>query len=52
MELRITTLIENQGDDKKSLLYEHGFSLYIEFDQKKFLFDTNITGIPIGNQTF
>ncbi|MGI6499606.1 MAG: MBL fold metallo-hydrolase [Anaerostipes sp.] len=49
MELRITTLIENQGDDKKSLLYEHGFSLYIEFDQKKFLFDTGQTGSFLEN---
>jgi len=40
MELKITTLIENMPDDAGELLYEHGFSLYIEFQGKKLLFDT------------
>lgn len=39
MELKITTLIENNLDDDGHLLCEHGLSLYIEADGKKILFD-------------
>lgn len=49
MELRITTLIENEGDEKGELAFEHGLSLLIEFDGKKLLFDTGQTGAFLEN---
>ena len=49
MELKITTLIENNIDNNKKLKYEHGLSLYIEIDNKKILFDTGQTGDFIEN---
>ena len=49
MELKITTLIENMPDDAGQLLYEHGFSLYIEFQGKKILFDTGQSGAFLKN---
>ncbi len=49
MELKITTLIENNSDDLGQLLYEHGLSLYIEADGKNILFDTGESGDFIKN---
>lgn len=49
MELKITTLIENNSDDKCQLLFEHGLSLYIEAKGKKILFDTGESGNFIKN---
>lgn len=49
MELKITTLIENNLDDDGHLLCEHGLSLYIEADGKKILFDTGESGDFIQN---
>jgi len=49
MELKITTLIENNPDDKGQLLHEHGLSLYIETDGKNILFDTGESGDFIKN---
>ena len=49
MELKITTLIENNPGTDKRLVYEHGLSLYIEFDNKKILFDTGQTGMFLRN---
>mgnify|MGYP001199820156 FL=1 len=49
MKLRITTLIENNPDDKKRLINEHGLSLYIEVDGINILFDTGQTGDFIRN---
>ena len=49
MELRITTLIENNPDDKKDLFFEHGLSLLIEADGKRILFDTGQSGDFIKN---
>lgn len=49
MELKITTLIENQCDDNGKLLFEHGLSLYIETDGKKILFDTGQSGDFLKN---
>lgn len=49
MELRITTLIENNPDDKKDLCFEHGLSLLIEADGKHILFDTGQSGDFIKN---
>lgn len=40
MELKITTLIENNPDDKGALFFEHGLSLYIEMNGINILFDT------------
>lgn len=49
MELQITTLIENHGDDNGELLFEHGLSLYIETYGKKILFDTGQSGDFLKN---
>ncbi|MCE5219803.1 MAG: hypothetical protein LLF98_00675 [Clostridium sp.] len=49
MSLKITTLIENNSDENKSLLSEHGLSLYIETDEIKILFDTGQSGDFIKN---
>ena len=52
MELRITTLMEDIQDEQKQLVFEHGLSLYIEFDGKTILFDTGQTGAFIKNASF
>lgn len=44
MELRITTLIENNPDDKGRLFHEHGLSLFVEVGELKILFDTGKSG--------
>ena len=44
MSLKITTLIENMPDKKEQLAFEHGFSVWIELDNRKILFDTGQTG--------
>lgn len=49
MELKITTLIENNLDNLGQLRYEHGLSLYIETGGKKILFDTGKSGDFIKN---
>lgn len=49
MELKITTLIENMPGADARLKFEHGLSLYIEFDGRKILFDTGQTGDYIEN---
>lgn len=49
MELKITTLIENMPGEDARLKFEHGLSLYIEFDGRKILFDTGQTGDYIEN---
>lgn len=49
MDLKITTLIENNPDDQKKLYFEHGFSLLIETDGKQILFDTGQSGDFIKN---
>ena len=49
MDLRITTLIENNPGDKKELCFEHGLSLLIEADGKRILFDTGQSGNFIKN---
>lgn len=47
--IRITTLIENNQDDSRSLYYEHGLSLLIEAYGKRILFDTGQSGDFIQN---
>ena len=49
MNLRITTLIENNSDKNNILCSEHGLSLYIEANGKKILFDTGQSGDFIKN---
>lgn len=49
MKLRITTIIENNPDEKQQLYYEHGLSLLIEADEKRILFDTGQSGNFIKN---
>ena len=49
MSLKITTLIENMPDKEDKLAFEHGFSAWVELDDKKILFDTGQTGAFAGN---
>lgn len=49
MSVKITTLIENKQDKNGILINEHGLSLYIEFEDKKILFDTGKSGDFIDN---
>ena len=49
MGLTITTLIENNPDNKGQLLYEHGVSFLIETDGKRILFDTGQSGDFVQN---
>lgn len=49
MSLKITTLIENLPDVAGKLQFEHGFSVFIEADGKRFLFDTGQSGVFIKN---
>jgi len=49
MKIKITTLIENMPDNEKRLAFEHGFSVYIECEGKKILFDTGQTGDFVKN---
>ncbi len=49
MSLKITTLIENMADDSGKLFFEHGFSVWIELDGKKMLFDTGQSGDFVKN---
>ncbi len=46
--LRITTLVENTAG-RKGLLAEHGFSLWIEHNDQKILFDTGQGYVLTGN---
>lgn len=47
--MRITTLIENMPDTSEKLKFEHGFSVWIEADGKKILFDTGQSGEFLNN---
>jgi len=49
MNLKITTLIENNPDYDNCLFSEHGLSLFIEIDELKILFDTGKSGDFIKN---
>ena len=49
MGLKITTLIENMQDEKGQLTAEHGFSVFIETEKNKLLFDTGQSGAFIRN---
>ncbi|MBD7911580.1 MBL fold metallo-hydrolase [Clostridium cibarium] len=49
MSIKITTLIENQQDNNDTLVNEHGLALFIEFEDKKILFDTGQSGDFIKN---
>ena len=49
MSLKITTLIENMPDKEDKLAFEHGFSAWVELDDKKILFDTGQTGAFAAN---
>lgn len=49
MNIKITTLIENNPDNNRVLYNEHGLSLYIEADGLKILFDTGQSGNFISN---
>lgn len=47
--MKLTILVDNRVLQGKNLLGEHGFSVYIEKDNKKILFDTGCSGIFIKN---
>lgn len=47
--MKITTLIENTLEENKSLINEHGLSMFIETEEGNILFDTGQTGDFIRN---
>ena len=47
--MKITTLIENMPDDAGELVFEHGFSVLLEVDGKRILFDTGQSGAFVKN---
>lgn len=47
--MKIVTLIENKESDIKNLDTEHGLSIYLEADEKSFLFDTGQSGAFVDN---
>jgi len=47
--IKITTLIENKLGTNQKLLTEKGLSFYIEFNNKKILFDTGEEGAVVDN---
>lgn len=49
MSLKITTLIENLPGMDKNLQFEHGFSVWIETEGKRVLFDTGQSGAFLKN---
>ena len=49
MSLKITTLIENLPDAGENLQFEHGFSVFIEAEGKRILFDTGQSGAFVKN---
>lgn len=49
MSLKITTLIENMAEESGKLAFEHGFSVLVETEEKKILFDTGQSGAFVGN---
>ncbi len=49
MSLKITTLIENMPDTEEKLAFEHGFSVWIEVEDKRILFDTGQSGSFVEN---
>lgn len=49
MSLKITTLIENMPGTLEQLFYEHGFSVLVEINNRKILFDTGQSGEFVKN---
>jgi len=49
MSLKITTLVENLPDKEEKLFFEHGFSVLVEANGQKILFDTGQTGVFAKN---
>jgi len=49
MDLKITTVIENMSDEEEKLACEHGFSVFVEAQGKKILFDTGQSGAFVKN---
>lgn len=49
MLLKITTLLDNLMSEHKALVAEHGLSLYIEWNDKKILFDFGASDAPLYN---
>jgi len=49
LNIKVTTLIENNIDDRNRLYNEHGLALYIEIGETKILFDTGKSGDFIVN---
>jgi 7,8-dihydropterin-6-yl-methyl-4-(beta-D-ribofuranosyl)aminobenzene 5'-phosphate synthase len=42
-------VIENMSDNEEKLAYEHGFSVFVEVDGRKILFDTGQSGAFVKN---
>ena len=46
---RITALMDNKGSEHLSLIFEHGLSYYIEYNDKRILFDCGASSHPQDN---
>ncbi len=49
MQLKLTTLIENNPSENNELCYEHGFSVLIETPKNRYIFDTGQSGKEVDN---
>ena len=47
--VRITALMDDQGGEHKALIAEHGLSFYVEYDDKRILFDCGASDAPLYN---
>ena len=47
--MKVTILIENNQNPAHNLYYEHGLSIYLEFENQKFLIDTGQSGKFLQN---
>lgn len=47
--VRITALMDDQASENKALVSEHGLSFYVEYEDKRFLFDCGASDMPIYN---
>jgi 7,8-dihydropterin-6-yl-methyl-4-(beta-D-ribofuranosyl)aminobenzene 5'-phosphate synthase len=50
--MKIITLVENSSGDIEELKCEHGLSFYIEYNNKKILFDTGQSNVIIENAIY
>ena len=47
--VRITALMDDRAGENLALVAEHGLSFYIEYEDKRFLFDCGASDMPLYN---